>query len=582
MTKKEVLIKAGSVMMFAVLCIAFFQFFYPYHLFIKEQLQLFLFTSEYFISYLSKPASLASYLGDFFTQFFYLRWGGAIVLALLLCVEWQLIVCLLRKLGAEKNVLLYAFFPIIGEWVLHCGLGYSVSSTITVILCIIIFLLYATIKKRFIAFLVAILLQPILYALLGSGLFTFNLLLLLTDSIRKEKLNLLAYVILFTGILIPLLLRSHYLLTIEQAYIYPHREFMAFVPPLLIIMLAGGMSSREVRIYTSDIRYTPFLFGLQLILLIGGVLSRANFHREKILSLDSEAYFGNWPKVLKQASSYNLNDNIATYYTNLALARYGQLPDHILEFYQPATDGLFLPVNPNASPLTIFFSNEVFFYLGDMNMAQHSSMLGMIFSPNNRSSRLIKRLAEINMINGEKEAARKYLRMLEPTLFHRVWAKKRLQILDADTLIASTDAWLKEKRSMIPKRDTLRSSTDYLASLNLLASSNPANKMAVDYLLCYHLLSKDIRSFTNAYNRYVKDTSSVLPRIYGEALLISLLNSKATDKEVQSYGISPDMIREFAEYTRLYEQSNGRGELLQAKFGKSYWFYFHFAKMDTK
>jgi hypothetical protein len=301
MTKKEVLIKAGSVMMFAILCIAFFQFFYPYHLFIKEQLQLFLFTSEYFISYLSKPASLASYLGDFFTQFFYLRWGGAIVLALLLCVEWLLIVCLLRKLGAEKNVLLYAFFPIIGEWVLHCGLGYSVSSTITVILCIIIFLLYATIKKRFIAFLVAILLQPILYALLGSGLFTFNLLLLLTDSIRKEKLNLLAYVILFTGILIPFLLRSHYLLTIEQAYIYPHREFMAFVPPLLIIMLAGGMSSREVRIYTSDIRYTPFLFGLQLILLIGGVLSRANFHREKILSLDSEAYFGNWSKVLKQA-----------------------------------------------------------------------------------------------------------------------------------------------------------------------------------------------------------------------------------------------------------------------------------------
>jgi hypothetical protein len=75
MTKKEVLIKAGSVMMFAILCIAFFQFFYPYHLFIKEQLQLFLFTSEYFISYLSKPASLASYLGDFFTQFFYLRCG---------------------------------------------------------------------------------------------------------------------------------------------------------------------------------------------------------------------------------------------------------------------------------------------------------------------------------------------------------------------------------------------------------------------------------------------------------------------------------------------------------------------------
>jgi hypothetical protein len=51
---------------------------------------------------------------------------------------------------------------------------------------------------------------------------------------------------------------------------------------------------------------------------------------------------------------------------------------------------------------------------------------------------------------------------------------------------------------------------------------------------------------------------------------------------VQQYGISPDVIRDFANYTRIYEQDKGEMKQLQESYGKSYWFYFHFANMVTK
>ena len=146
-------------------------------------------------------------------------------------------------------------------------------------------------------------------------------------------------------------------------------------------------------------------------------------------------------------------------------------------------------------------------------MSQHSAMLGMIFSPNNRSSRLIKRLAEINLINGEKEAARKYLRMLEPTLFHRSWALKRIALLEADTLQTASNKWLSERRGLLVNRDILRKGDNYPVSLELLVESNPANKMALDYLLCYHLLNKNMAEFVQLFDRYAKGRMSIMPRI---------------------------------------------------------------------
>ena len=61
--------------------LALFLFFFrilPYHLFHREQTQLFLLATEPLAGYLRHPAALARLSGDFLTQFFLLRrgWSG--------------------------------------------------------------------------------------------------------------------------------------------------------------------------------------------------------------------------------------------------------------------------------------------------------------------------------------------------------------------------------------------------------------------------------------------------------------------------------------------------------------------------
>ena len=191
---------------------------------------------------------------------------------------------------------------------------------------------------------------------------------------------------------------------------------------------------------------------------------------------------------------------------------------------------------------------------------------------------MISRLAEINLINGDSAAAGKYFRILSKTLFHKKWAEK----LQAMNHSAVSDSWLTEKRSQIPGKDILRKSNNYLVSLNFLVEQNPGNLIALDYLLCFHLLNKDLKSFMKVYDQFGRLNKRPVPSVYSEALLIHLITSQATQSEALSYAINPRKLKDFADYTQLYEKTKGDMNALKDRFGKSYWFYYHFATILKK
>ena len=121
-----------------------------------------------------------------------------------------------------------------------------------------------------------------------------------------------------------------------------------------------------------------------------GWYNTPDLERERLLALDSETYFGRMEKVRKLLAEQDLHAPFATYYYNLLHARQMQLPDKLTDYYQPASQGLFLPVAPTSTYLTIYAANEVWFALGDMTMAEHATILGMIFSPRHTGARAIK------------------------------------------------------------------------------------------------------------------------------------------------------------------------------------------------
>jgi hypothetical protein len=556
----------------------FFQFFYPYHLFFKEQIQLFLFSSDYFLAYFSKPAWLAAYTGDFLTQLFYLRGGGAIVLSLIFLLEWLVGSIVIKRIFSSTKASVWALLPVIADWILHLEILHSVSVSIGFVAVLLLFLIYTFISNRWLS----IVSVPIViftgYWLAGMAILILPVLIVARDF-NQGRFSLLKWIVAIVLVVtIPLAFRHHYLLTTLQAYIYPAIQVESlFLPAAFVFMLTGVFLLKRFELNRPKLIsiVVPLVF---IGLLIGGLSVNANFRFEKILSLDSETYFGNSDRVIELSQKYKLKDRQATYFTNMALAKNGVLPEHLLEFYQPSVHGLILPVMPDESWQSIFVSNEVFFLMGDMNLAQHSAMLGNTFSPYQRSSRMIKRLAEINLINGDTAAADKYLRILGKTLFHRNWAESS-HLMNHSSVPTK---WLSEKREQIPHTDTLRKSNDQLASLRFLVQQNPGNTIALDYLLCHYLLDKDLKSFKKAYDQYARQIDRPVPLVYSETLLIQLFASKASGEEAATYSINPQKITDFIAYTKLYEQTKGDMNALRERFGQSYWFYYHFATIQKQ
>jgi len=516
-------------------CFLYFRYVVPYHICFKEQIQLFTFSSSYIWSYFSKPAVFACLIGDFLTQFFYFKTAGAAIVTLLLVAIWWLTFLTLKRFWVAVETLhatslryIVSLIPVIIIWIYFPNPSFTVAWSVSFIIALFAFLIYAKTNGKT-AVVVGIILIPTLYIIAGASVFLFVILAILY-RMKNEELRMknkkIKFLILYSSFLIllaiatPVILRHTYLLTLKQAYLYPYSSIKQGLTP--------------------------------------------NMEQEKLLGIIIEFYHENWDKVLEIAEKSELKNPITTRYINIALSQKSLLGERLMDFYQPFSMGLLIPIVPGSTWFTVFAGSDAYYHIGDMGMAQHAAMLGMIFSPNQRSARMMERLVETNRTNGDTAVAAKYMRILESTLFHKIKPEKLKNL----------------PQRVIFSEDRIRNASDVKPSLELLTESNPDNLPALNYLLCYYLLTKDIPAFFNAYTKYGKGKFTSIPKVYAEALLIYFAVTKSTIKEVSSYGISPEIIKSFGEYTRLYEKSNGKLDPVQKMFPNTYWLFYHFAVMN--
>ena len=289
---------------------------------------------------------------------------------------------------------------------------------------------------------------------------------------------------------------------------------------------------------------------------------------EQMMGLAVEASLENWDKVAALASE-DRRTLVGTYYYNLANAHRGLLADRLMDYYQPFERGLFLPVGEKSTPFQIGCAGDVWFALGDMSMAERDAMLGMLFSPSHTGSRYLRRLAETNLITGDSEAASKYLRMLLNSPRDRKWAREHLP----EAWSPQYAARVEQKRALLPHFDLVHGMDQTQLILRILLNSNPSNRMALDYLLCYDLLIKDLDAFVGDYV-----PSLTASHLYEEAMLIFLAAKGGMDSEnFEHYKISEETLARFNRFVTIYKRDNGSGENLSAEFGKTYWYYFYYA-----
>ena len=338
-------------------------------------------------------------------------------------------------------------------------------------------------------------------------------------------------------------------------------SIMGWTLVLWLLSLASNSKQRLVISVCSLLLPAYLLFGLPQIKSV----KKPDFILEKDFAVDCEYYFGNHDKVIRMVESAEELTPQMLFFYNLVQAQRGQLPDNLLKF-TPTDLGTFYKIGPDTPMLTIRNMNELYWVLGDMTFTERAAMMTNVFSYNNRNVRMIRRLAECNIVSGDTLAAEKYLRILDKTFVYHEWAD-RLRRHGKDIYA--------EKIRLMNYHDTITTSDNAHFLMMQLLDAHPDNAIALDYILCSTLLLKDITNFKRDYDRYCDgdnqpDRDVLLHRIhttqlYQEALCIWLAGTNAPREEWLKYIHRQDVLQRFDQYNRQ------RGN---PAFKDTYWYYF--------
>ena len=325
---------------------------------------------------------------------------------------------------------------------------------------------------------------------------------------------------------------------------------IALIAAAAVLLAAGAVLSQGLR-FRHYIEYCRNVgVSLKEARKIYGPMTADN---EWLMALVTEADRGNWDKV-EELTEKDRHSQLGTYYRNICKARKGRLGEDLMSYYQPFDRGLFLPVMEGQTPFSIGCAGEVWWQLGELTLCEHATLLGLIFSPHQKGERFMRRLAAIQLANGEDAAAQKYLRQCRGP--------------------ASKD-W-ESRIPLRPRTDTiLLTGQNRKALLNLL-EANPGNTAAYEYLLCYDLLLKDLSTFIKDY-----DPSRIRSTLYDQGVLAWLASTNTlTPETAAAYRIPDRTLQDFFGYTEIYTSSKSPLSALRPRFGQTYWFYFHFARKN--
>lgn len=490
------------ILLWAIASFVFFQFFYSYHLFYQEQNQLFLFSWDYIITYLDKPGWLACLAGDFLTQFYYYRYAGPTILTLSILMAGYNVRC-----GVEDT-------DIKGTWI-----PYTIAiAVMTMLVCFSFHYDYR--------------LSSIIAVAGGANVFRFSTKILVSTRMFVKKLESLAEqhtsldgtrlpqwitaFSIFTSMLVchwffgcGMWVYAALVLLGCIKYINKpgnYTRLAAIAIPLFLIML-------DKRLYFIDL-YTAYTHpGI-------GKFVKPQMDLEKTLAADCEYYFGNYNTVVNMVEKDKEPNQYMKFYYNLVSAQGRSLPAVLLK-YPNNYLGTFETLGPDTPPLTIKTINELYWILGDMTFCERAAILANVCSPENRNIRMMKRLAEINLVKGDYDAARKYLRILQKTFVWSRWANRAFDALGKKA--SSYDKALLQqyidKRPYLNTRDTLRLNDNCHTIMSELMESNPNNNIAINYMLCSDLLLKDMETFKHDYDAYyLKQQNIAYETLYQEAL----------------------------------------------------------------
>ena len=260
-----------------------------------------------------------------------------------------------------------------------------------------------------------------------------------------------------------------------------------------------------------------------------------------------------------------------------ALYHTGRLPYDMFNYPQ-TPHGLLLTHEKKVSYLTQAKLCDTFLELGQVNLAQ--KLAAEILAGKDRSAMAIERLAWINIIKGQEDTARIYLNNLKKDLIYRGAAQTLLDALD-NGFPADQKAQLEWIRSCMHEAGHPGTGDDSIEQmLTGLLDRNGHNKMAFEYLMACHLLTRRVDKVAANMERLNELGYQAIPVLYEEALLI-FLDAQRRKVDLSKLNLRRETVQRYIAFVQLRNsmQPHNRQAVLRrliVEFGNSYFFYFTF------
>ncbi len=546
-------ILAAASAILAAIAYWFWAFPYRAALSYREQFQLFQTTDTYFMGLAARPAGIATYIGEFLTQFFNNYWiGAAIITFLLLCV--LLLTYQLTKRFAPSSSkytrFVLSLIPLIALWLYLGNANVLMAFVVALLFAMTAAVMLISCKRFYLTILIA---TPILYWMVGPITILFTLLAIAYYCIRTS--SSIGNKIVFSLISIAWLIAN---VCIWASFVfYPLSYQMIGIGYLLtpdtlstgqIIVEALCLIVPIAAIATSKITQRlaiPVIIIAEVAAVI--ILFPKSYDKitYQLINYDYLVRANDWEEILRYSDKHNPDLPMSVCATNLALGMTGQLDSRAFAYFQHGAEGLIPPFVKE--PLSSWTTGETLFQLGMVNSAQRFYFEGMEAIPNyNKSSRAMRRMAETAMIRGEYALAEKYLHILENTLFYRKWAQRNLALIKDPAGIDNHPLYGHLRARMVDE-EYMFSEGELDKTFGQLFLKDPNNNLAKQYLVVYPLLQRDLNKFVQYMGVVAESQPTYNPPLAQQAMaFMSMKSGQQIPKGAVQPGVE-ELLRNFAQ-----------------------------------
>ena len=551
-------------LVFGLVVFLFWRILYPFALTYQEQLQLFLFDGDYFCGRMAEPGGFARYVAEFLMQFYNSVTIGALIIAVL----YMLVQRLTWRLMGSDSYYVWSFIPVIMLWYAMGDESVMLTYVVALLMALSAALAWRLVQLVRLGKLVRLALVlvtiPLLYWLIGPMVLLVAVLMMPWAVAVPALVYALALILLSAHYLPFPMLRvvlgiSYYRIPETMPYL------LMAIPVVIWIMVLFIKKLPQPK---------PWVACVQALVVAVLVLVPKAFgfdaRKYDLIEYDYLVRIGDWKGVIAKAEKRMPDLPMSVSATNLALGMTNQLGDRAFNFYQRGSEGLLPKFERNFA--TSQLTGEIYFNLGLVNTAQRFAFESMEAIPNyNKSARVVKRLAETNLINGQYEVARKYLQMLEKTIFYRPWAQRTMAMLGDEKAIDAHPLYGKLRQYRL-QEDFLFSDRELDKICGLLFMHNQQNQMAAQYLLMMPLLDRDIPRFMS-YVKVVQNRIGYNPQHCQEGIAFAFMQQR---QQPPKGAVSPFVLQQMNDFAQTY--SNDKSAAGLNRFRNTAWYYLTVGK----